>query len=141
MTTAANLEQAQFFAKTDKICRQAWVIVLDNFAEYSSWQDPKVAKRKRFEEAVQLSLMAGIDFHIFDEIYNLGAPKGEERETEEIIGAMQSAVERGQKKLAPIASVAQITELFGDYNRRASQYGLSDECLVDEAHLQPIEKA
>jgi hypothetical protein len=139
MTTAANLDQAEFLARTEEICRRAWKPILKNFAEYSSWQHRKMPERKRFVEAVQLTLLASIDFYIFDEIYNLGAPKGEERETEEIIGTMQSAVERGQKKLEPIASVAQIVNLFDEYNRRASRYGLSDECLVDEPHLRPIE--
>ena len=81
---------------------------------------------------------AVIDFHIFDSIRILGAPQGEEREIEEIIGPMQSAVERGQKKLVPVSSVAQVSTLFGEYNRRARQYGL-DDCLVDESHLKKLE--
>jgi hypothetical protein len=132
--TTANLTKAQFIPRVNKICRQAWVIILDNFTQFSSGQDPNVSEKKRFAEAVQLSLLAGIDFHIFDEIYDLGAPRGEEREIEEMIGSMQSAVERGQKRLVPISSVQQVSKLFDDYNKRARQYGL-DDCLVDEAQL------
>jgi hypothetical protein len=135
---ATDITQPQFILRVSKICRRAWVTILDNFAKYSSWQDPKVSKRKRFEEAVQLSLMAGIDFHIFDQIRNLGAPKGDEREIEEIIGPMQSAVEREQKKLVPISSVAQVSAPFDGFNQRASEYGI-DDCRVNENRLKKIE--
>jgi hypothetical protein len=135
--TTANIAKARFIPRVNKICRQAWVVILSNFTEYSETQDPKLSKRARFAEAVQLSLMAGIDFHIFDLIYRLGAPPGEERETEKIIGSMQSAVEQGEKRLVPISSVAQVAALFGDYNQRARRYGL-DDCLVDNARLRKL---
>jgi hypothetical protein len=140
--TTASIAKAQYIPQVNKICRQAWAIIHHNFKEYSGWHETKhpteAVKKKRFVNAVRLSLLAGIDFHIFDGIYRLGAPKGEERRLEEIIGPLQSAVERGQKNLAPISSVAKLATLFGEYNKRARQYGFAD-CLVDEPHLQPIE--
>jgi hypothetical protein len=136
--TTASIGKPQFVPRVNKICREAWVEILDNWAEYSSWQDPKESARKRFSEAVQLSLLAGIDFHIFDEILNLGAPKGEEREVEEIVGPMQIAVELGQKLRPSLYSVAEVSEHFDEYNQRAQRYGL-DDCLVNEAHLSQIE--
>ena len=138
--TTADLPKARFIPRVNKICRHAWVAILENWDVYSRTQDPQLSEKARFVEALRLSLMAGIDFHIFDEIYNLGAPRGEGHRVEEIIGQMQSAVERGQKNLAPIASVAQVSELFHDYNQRAHQYGL-DDCLVDAAHLRDIESS
>jgi hypothetical protein len=136
--TTADIGKAQFIARVNKICRKAWATILDNFAEYSSTQDPKLSERERLTEAIQVSVLAGIDFHIFDNIRYLGAPRGEETEVEEMIGPFQSAVERGQKQLVRVSSVAQLSELFKDYNQRARRYGL-DDCLVDNGHLQQIE--
>jgi hypothetical protein len=135
--TTANLDKAQFVSRVNKICRKSWPIVVHNFAEYSETQDPRFSKKARFAQALHLSLLAGIDFYIFDGIYNLGAPPGQERQVEEIIGPFQSAVERGQKELVPLSSRAQAVALFDDYNQRARQYGLTD-CLVDKERLQEI---
>lgn len=135
--TTANISKPQFIARVNRICRQAWVTIVGNFSEYSSTQSPEYSTRKRFNEAVRLSLIAGITFHIFDNIYNLGAPEGEERTTEEIIGSMQYASESGEKNLVPLFSIAQVSELYSDYNQRARLYGL-DDCLVDLAHLKKL---
>lgn len=136
--TVASIPEAQLVPRINSICRQGWVTILDNFAKYSRWHENDGGSASaRFAEAVRLSLLAGIDFHIFDEIHDLGAPQSERREIESIIGTMQSAVERGQKNLAPVSSVAQVSRLFADYNRRARRYGLGD-CLVDEARLRGL---
>lgn len=135
--TTADLNRAQFIARVNGICRQAWKIVADNFATHSVTQDPTLSKRERTKEAIQLSLLAGLDFHIFDEIRSLGAPRGEETTVEEIIGPFQASVEIGQKH--PTAeNLQQVPAKFAEYNRRASQYDL-DDCLVDAAHLRQID--
>lgn len=137
VVTTASFAKAQLVPRINKICRQAWVVITDNFTEYSSWHNSKKGPPRRFAEAVRLSLLAGIQFHIFDGIYRLGAPQGEEPEVEAIIGSMQSANERGMKQLAPVSSIAQISELYGDYNQRARRFGI-DDCLVDEARLHRV---
>lgn len=134
-----KLRKAQFIARVNQYCRRAWVIILDNFKQYHSWLNKKSSAQKRFSMSVRLSLLAGIDFHIFDNIRLLGAPRGEEAEIEDIIGPMQEAVERGQR-LDPLHSVAELEALFSVYNRRAQQYGLT-YCPVDRAHIGVIEKA
>lgn len=135
--TTADVSKAQFVPRVNKICREAWKIIVDNFHIYSSTQDPTLSKRERTKEAIQLSLLAGLDFHIFDEIRILGAPRGEETTVEEIIGPFQASVEKGQKN--PTAdSLEQVPAKFAEYNQRAAQYGFND-CLVDAAHLQEIE--
>lgn len=137
--TTANLSKAQFIPRVNQLCREAWNVITSNFVEYSRGQDPTLSEKKRLAEGIQLSVLAGIDFHIFDTIRQTGAPKGEEREVEKIIGSMQSVVEQGQKQEPPnIYSVAQLTEEFREYNHFARQYGL-DDCLVDETHLKKIE--
>lgn len=140
MTTASPLvTRPQFVKHVNRICRHAWITALNNWHTYRrTHQDPDLNEKARFVEAVQVSLLGALDFNIFDNIYQLGAPHGEERRIEKIIGPMQSAIERGWKGLVPLSSVALIAHLFAEYNRSASRYGLHD-CLVDEAHLRPIE--
>jgi len=137
--TVAKIPTASYVPRINRICRKAWGVILANFAKYSRGQDPRAPRRERFAEAVRLSLAAGIVFHIFDEIYDLGAPFGRARDVEGIIGTMQSASERAEKGLAPVSDVAKVTELYDEYNQRAHRYGL-DECLVDEARLRPLER-
>jgi hypothetical protein len=135
--TTAAVAKASYIPRINFICRKAWREISDNFAEYSSWQSPGMPERKRFEVTARESLIAGIVFYIFDGIYNLGAPQGEEREVENVIGTMQSASERGQKRLAPVSSISDVTDLYGEYNERARRYGLN-ECLVDKARLRTL---
>jgi hypothetical protein len=136
--TPTGISKAQFVTRADKFCHEAWVTILDNFAKYSSWQNPKWSRDKLFETSVHLSLLAGIDFHIFDNFYQLGAPANDAKEIEEMIGAMQLAVERGAHQ--HFSSVADVIAQFEEYNRRAQRYdpGLAP-CLVNEAHLHKIE--
>jgi hypothetical protein len=135
--TTASIAQSKYVPRINRICRKAWGVIVNNFAEYSKWQNPAFSARRRFIEAVRLSLIAGLTFYIFDPIHRMGAPRGEESEMEEVAGALQSASERAGKGLAPVSSVAQVAALYGDYNQRARAYGL-DDCLVDAAHLKPI---
>jgi hypothetical protein len=139
MTVASPpITKAQFVKRLNKICRKAWVTVRDNFDEYSGTQNPKLSEKARFEEAARLSLLAGLDFHIFDNVRFLGAPKGERREIERIIGPFQASVELGQKERWDAHSVAEVATQFADFNALARQYGL-DDCLVNEGHLGALE--
>lgn len=139
MTTASPpLSKARFIAVTRRICRQGWTVVQDNFRKYLSWREPPETKRERFEKTVQLSLLAGVDFHIFDEIQRLGAASGEERKIEAIIGALQTSVEMGQQLHWRAHTLGEIPPHFRTYNRQAEEYGLSG-CAVSMANLRPIE--
>ncbi len=136
--STASLTKAQFIKKMNKECREAWVTVIDNWDVYTGTQDPKLGERKRFEEAVPLSFLAGIDFHIFDEFRIVGAPRGEERAIEKIIGPFQIAVELGWKNRWRAHSVAEILPHFEEYNAGAERYGL-DDCVLRQSRLEPIE--
>jgi hypothetical protein len=139
MTAASPaISKPVFVKRMNKICRQAWIIIVDNFAEHRSWQDPDESERDGFADAVRNSLMAGVVFHIFDDFRVLGAPPGEEQRIEAMIGSFQAAAEMGQKELWTAYSIEDVSSQFSEYNRRAERYGLGD-CLVDDAHLQPLE--
>lgn len=133
------LTETRFIERVNSICREAWTTVLDNWEVYTGTQDQKLSERERFEEAVRVSLLAGIVFHIFDDIRQLGAPTGEEKEIEEIIGPFQIAAELGWKEEWRAHSVADVVEQFETYNERAADYEL-DACLVTEERLAPLEK-
>ena len=138
--TTASIAKAAYVPRVNAICRKAWREIAENFTEYSRAQEPGTPRQKLFEDSVRESLIAGIEFSLFDEIYRLGAPAGEEGAVEGIIGTMQSASERGQKGLASVASVSAVTDLYDEYNQRARRYGLR-ECLVDDARLRALKLA
>jgi hypothetical protein len=130
-----SLTKVQFLHRINKICRKRWTIVLENWRQYASLKE---GKKEWFDDAVREPLLAGIDFYIFDEIRQLGAPPGQEQEIEAIIGPFQIAVELGWKKRWQAHSLEEIFPHFAMYNERARRYGLVD-CLVDAEHLRPLE--
>lgn len=136
--TTASLTRAEFVRRMNGTCRRAWATVWDNWRVYSRTQDRKQSKRARTAEAIELSLLAGIDFHIFDNFRAIGAPPGDERRLEATIEPFQAAVELGWEKIEPVSTFAEVAELFGPYNKRALAYGL-DDCVVDGPHLRKLE--
>lgn len=133
------LTKAQFVTRVNKICRQAWDAVVDNWAQFTSEQDKKKSKKERFDEAVRFPLLSGIDFYIFDSIRELGAPAGEEEEIETIIGPLQITVELGWKERWHAYSVADVAPRFETYNERTRKYGL-DDCLIEADRLRLLRK-
>jgi hypothetical protein len=131
------ITKPQFTARANKFCREAWTTIRDNWDVYTGGQDRDLSRGIRFEEAVRLSLLAGIVFHIFDKIRFLGAPPDEEDEIEAIIGSLQVSAELGQKERWRARSVPEVTRQFREFNRLAQSNGL-DDCLVDDAHLSGI---
>ena len=131
------ISKQRFDARVNRLCRSAWVTVAENFTDYSSWQEGPLSRRYLYEKTVQSSLLASIDFHIFDKIRDVGSPPGEERDIERIIGPMQRVVELGQIGRWRAHSAAQVAERFDLFNHRARRYGLVD-CLVDRPRLRPL---
>jgi hypothetical protein len=131
------LTKARFVERVNKICRKAWGIVLENWMKFAKQQNPAKSKKERFDEAVRLPLLSGIDFYIFDRIRELGAPSGEEQEIEAVIGPFQIAVELGWKKRWRAYSAAEVVPHFKTYNERAERYGL-DDCLVEADPLSDL---
>jgi hypothetical protein len=140
VVTAAKpvMDKARFIRRFDRICRKAWERVYANWDQYRSTQDRKLSAEERFDDAVRNSLLAGLDFYIFDNFRIIGSPPGEEREIEKIIGPFQATVELGWKQRWQARSIGDIATQFEIYNRRAERYGFS-ECLVDEPHLSLVE--
>lgn len=137
-TASPRLTEAQFVSRANRLCREGWKTVVHNFVEYNGWQEGKAGKKATFAESVRLSLLAGIDFHIFDEIQRLGSAPGQEKQLEAIIGALQEAVELGQLKRWQAYSAAEVPPHFRKFNPRAQSYGLGD-CLVSQARLRALE--
>lgn len=131
---ATSMTKARYVKYINGVCREAWGRILEFFDDYMA-SHPEMSERRRFAEAVRIPVLSSITFLIFDDMHMLGSPRGEEREIEEIIGPLQASVELGQKRRPPLYSVAEITEHFTEYNRRARRYGL-DDCLVNESHLR-----
>jgi hypothetical protein len=139
-TVSANksLTKAALIERVNEICQNRWPKILSNFSKYSSWQNPPISKADLFARSVRLSYTAGVDLHIFDRIYYLGAPPSQRQAVEAVIGALQEAVERGQR-VVRVTNRGQLEALFADYNAKASRYGF-DECLVKGSHLPHASK-
>lgn len=133
MEATPGLSKAEFVERANQYCRDAWPAIRRNYRIYNTSKGQELNQRARTAKAIRQTLMSSIDFQIFDYIQLLGAPPGEEPEIEAIFGAMQEAVERGQR-LEPLYSADEVTALFGEFNQRAQDYGLQD-CLVDPARL------
>lgn len=131
--TTGSITKARWVPQVNQICREAWPVIQSNFDKFLSWQNQHQSRRARIEKTVRLSLFAGIDFEIFDNIYKTKAPEGEQARVEELIGAMQAAVEEGAK--LHVHSQKALVALFANFNRRARQYGVED-CLVGGAHVK-----
>lgn len=134
--TTDAMTKAQFVTHFNDVCRHAWPEILQNAAEYSGLQNPKLSKKKLFANTVRYSYMAGFDFHIFNEIHALGAPEQQEHKGTKLNFTMKEAVERAIHRVW-LNSPAQLTALFAAYNRAARRYGL-DDCLVAGAHLPHV---
>jgi hypothetical protein len=135
MTTARSLTRPKFVAHVNSLCRRKWKFILNAVRQTSAITGklhPQTSGMQRYLRGIRLSYFASLDFHLFDEIHRLGAPPGETRAVENLIGTMQEGVERGERMR--ISSRAQLEPLFADYNRVARGYGL-DECLIAGAHI------
>ena len=135
MATADSLTKQKFLTHVNSLCERKWLPILKAVKQTARvrLKSPRATQRQRFIVGVKLSYFASLDFHLFDEIHRLGAPPGERRTVERLIGAMQEGVERGERQVTA-TSPSQIEAVFTRYNRLARNYGLHD-CLVAGAHL------
>lgn len=131
--SVVSLSRAQFRMRANQACRQRWPRIRELLAEYTAQQDPSLDGRQRFDDSVRKSLLYGIDFHIYDSLQMLGAPRGQRRQIEAVIGALQVAVESGRR--LHIYAVDRLLKLFAAFNREARSYKL-DDCIVNRAHLR-----
>lgn len=134
--TAAKppLGKAEFVNRVNRACRYAWTRVGENWRRYVDDQDPGISRLARYARAVKSSFLYGIDIFVFDSIRQLGAPPGDERAIEEIIGPFQATVELGWMGRWRARSIPEVVSRFETFNERAARYGL-DDCLVDGSHL------
>jgi hypothetical protein len=134
----SGITKAQFVRRVNAVCRRAWIEVIGNWRDYLRSQQSETGGKPTLEEVVRLSLLGGIDFHIFDEILRVGAPIGQEDDIERIVGPFQIAVELGWKKRWRARSMDDVYAQFNEYNDGARRYGLRD-CPVDESNLGSLE--
>lgn len=136
VATTPTLTKAKFIAHVNSLCRRKWPFVLHAFREYRGdlrWKAPRLNDKQRWVKSTRLAYFPSIGYHIYDWVIRLGAPPGEKRAIEEVVGSMREGMERGQR-LRPVTDQAQVRALFDRYNRIARGYGL-DECLVNGKHL------
>jgi hypothetical protein len=131
-----SLTKPKFLAHVNEVCRRKWRFIMNAVKQTRVlWekQYPRVDDRENYTRAVRLSFFSSLNFLIFDWVHRLGAPPGEKRTLEELLGAMQEATDRGSRG-PRLTTVSQVKALFISYNEEARRFGL-DQCLVSGAHL------
>jgi hypothetical protein len=130
------LSKPKYLARANAICRRRWRFVLNAVRQTSVlWrkQYPHIDSRVNYARAVRVSYFSSLNFLIFDSVDYLGQPLSDRRASDEVLNAMQEAIERGVDDTR-IRSVGQLRALFVDYNRKARRFGL-DKCLVGGSRL------
>ncbi len=134
----ASMSKSRYLARANAICKRSWPAILHNTAEYARRQKPGMSEEARVADLIRLSYMAGFDFYIFAKLLAWGPPRDDREEGKAMIEALREATENGLHWMR-ITSREQLADVFADYNRRASRYGLG-QCLVAGPHLPPAGK-
>jgi hypothetical protein len=131
--TTGSLSKAEFFARATATCIHRQTIVLNRFKDYRD-EHRGMKPGELIAKASQMFLLPGIQFQ-FDELRLMGAPEGDEEQVEEMLGAFQFAIEKGQR--SRIDSADELGDLFRVHNKLAVAYGL-DHCTIDRKHYEPV---
>lgn len=118
-----SLTQAELVDRANRRCGSSWPIMRQEYARFVANHGPEVASARLSKVTIP-----GHAQFWFDDITYLGAPKGEKTELEDIFKALQLAVYVGEEQEDP--SPAQLSAIFGSFNRLAREYGLG-QCVVD----------
>lgn len=125
-TTTASLSKAQFIKKADGICASAEKEVegeFESFAKEHKLSEKQPPSHGESEEAATSILIPSIEGQVED-IRALGAPAGEEEKVEELLTAVEDALDKAKQD--PAAFIE--TEGEGDFahaNKLAREYGLT----------------
>jgi hypothetical protein len=132
--TTGSMSKAEFFARATATCLHRQTIVLNRFKRYRDEHRQDMSPSELIAKVSQEYLLPGIQFQ-FDELRLMGAPEGDEDQVEEMLGAFQFAIEKGQR--SRIDSADEFGDLFRVHNELAIAYGLS-HCAVDKKHYEPV---
>jgi hypothetical protein len=132
--TTGSLSKAEFFARATATCIHRQTIVLNRFKSYRDEHRRDMSPSELIAKASQMYLLPGIQFQ-FDELRLMGAPEGDKDQVEEMLGAFQFAIEKGQR--SHIGSAEEFGKLFRVHNELAVAYGLG-HCAVDRKHFEPV---
>jgi hypothetical protein len=133
------LSKAQYVAKADRFCDQAWAFMLTSFSQrypvvahgYQNEEDAK-AEGTQFHEASQNIFLAGMQA-LFDNLQYVGAPETEEHEIDRVLRALQRAIYDGWERR--ITSAKQFSEIFNRFTVLAYEYGIN-HCLTYESNFR-----
>jgi hypothetical protein len=124
-SSTASLTKAQFIKKADGICASAEKEIegeFESFAKEHKLSEKNPPSNEESEEAATTILIPSIEGQLED-IRALGAPAGEEQKVEELLAAVESAIEKTKED--PVKFIE--SEGEGDFahaNKMAREYGL-----------------
>lgn len=132
--TTGSMSKAEFFARATATCIHRQTIVLNRFKTFRDEHRRDMSPSELIARVSQKYLLPGIQFQ-FDELRLMGAPEGDEDQVEEMLGAFQFAIEKGER--SHIDSADEFGNLFRVHNELAVAYGLG-QCAVDRKHYEPV---
>ena len=136
VTPRASLTKAEFIRRADNLCMRNWHLVVADFLEYRDGlrtSEPQLTAEQRLVKAIRSAYFEAIDPRIVTELQAIGAPAGEAKAVEELIGSMQEAIERGERG-EPVTTRPGVMALFAGYNRKAERYGIP-QCRMSRLAL------
>jgi hypothetical protein len=124
-STTASLTKAQFIKKADGICESAEGKLngeFESFAEKHNLSEKQPPNHKEAEEAATTILIPSIEGQVQD-IRALGAPEGDEGQVDELLTAVEDALDTAREDPAEFIESEGEGE-FAAANKKAREYGL-----------------
>lgn len=125
-SSTASLTKPEFVKKANAICASGEKEIegeFETFAKAHNLSKGKPPSRAEAEEAANTILIPKVEKQV-KEIRALGAPEGESAKVDEILSAVEAAIEKAKQD--PAAFIEEEGKgVFADANRMAREYGLT----------------
>jgi hypothetical protein len=120
---APALTKAEFIKQGDEICANASTVFAEGIEDFMSDHDldPSEPPSDEDEEALVAEVIVPAYKQQAEELGELGPPKGEEQQVEEIVSGYEDVVAEGE---ADPSSLTGEDDPFADVKAKASEFGL-----------------
>jgi len=122
--TTSSLTKAQFVKQAEAICTQGRLRAL----QYAPSDDTEQSERDAFTESMQDTLLPALQ-EVVDEIYELGAPRGEEAQVEALLVSLQKGIDSTEELEQP--TFISLEQRLAHAGKLAKKAGL-ESCVYAE---------
>jgi hypothetical protein len=118
-----TLTKTEFIKQGDAICKEGNKEIQEGFKDYAEENDLPQDKAPSNDQGVEITetvILPNVKQQA-EEISDLGAPEGEEKQVDELVTALEDAVAEGEED--PESLFKGSTDPFGKVNRLADDFG------------------